>query len=128
MSHEMTRSNRCVESSSIEGPAPLEAGQPSDVGSTPHATNEHREAAREEARSRQARRSGTEMCAPSLRLLTPDEAAMLLRKTRAAIYAMVERDQLPSPHRIGRRLLFRQDELLDWLDQKRAPLRRSTVR
>ena len=54
-------------------------------------------------------------------LLTVDEAADLLRTTRRAIYAMVERRQLPGVIRVRRRLLLRADDLLDWLDQKRAP-------
>ena len=54
-------------------------------------------------------------------LLTIEEAAELLRTTRRAIYAMVERRQLPGVIRIRRRVLFRADDLLDWLDQKRAP-------
>ena len=54
-------------------------------------------------------------------LLTPAEVADLLRTTRSAIYAMTERGQLPGGTRIGRRLLFRRDVLLDWLDQKHAP-------
>jgi excisionase family DNA binding protein len=54
-------------------------------------------------------------------LLTVDEAAELLRTTRRAIYAMVERRQLPAVIRIRRRVLFRADDLLHWLDQKRAP-------
>jgi excisionase family DNA binding protein len=54
-------------------------------------------------------------------LLTIAEAAELLRTTRRAIYAMVERRQLPGVIRIRRRVLFRADDLLDWLDQKRAP-------
>ena len=54
-------------------------------------------------------------------LLTADEVAALLRKTRKAIYVMVERGQLPGVVRIGRRLLFRRAELLDWLRQKSAP-------
>ena len=54
-------------------------------------------------------------------LLTVDEAAEILRTTRRAIYVMVDRRQLPGVTRIGRRLLFRADDLLDWLDQKRAP-------
>lgn len=58
---------------------------------------------------------------PSLpRLLTIDDVASLLRTTRRAIYAMVERHQLPGVIRIRRRVLFRADDLLDWLDQKRA--------
>jgi len=54
-------------------------------------------------------------------LLTVDEAAELLRTTRRAIYAMIERHQLPGVIRIRRRVLFRADDLLHWLDQKRAP-------
>jgi excisionase family DNA binding protein len=54
-------------------------------------------------------------------LLSADETAALLRTTRAAIYAMVARQQLPGVTRIRRRILFRSDQLLDWLDQKRAP-------
>lgn len=54
-------------------------------------------------------------------LLTVDEAAALLRTTRCAIYAMIERRQLPGVIRIRRRVLFSADDLLHWLDQKRAP-------
>ncbi len=54
-------------------------------------------------------------------LLTVDEAATLLRTTRKAIYAMAERQQVPGVTRIGRRVLFRANDLLHWLGQKRAP-------
>jgi len=54
-------------------------------------------------------------------LLTAEETAELLRTTRTAIYAMAGRGQLPGVTRLGRRLLFRSDVLLDWLNQKRAP-------
>jgi excisionase family DNA binding protein len=54
-------------------------------------------------------------------LLTVDEAATLLRTTRRAIYIMLERRQLPGVTRIGRRVLFRSADLLEWLDQKRSP-------
>ena len=58
---------------------------------------------------------------PQSLLLTIDEAASLLRTTRKAVYAMVARRQLPGVTRIRRRVLVRADDLLDWLDQKRAP-------
>ena len=54
-------------------------------------------------------------------LLTVDEAADLLRTTRRAISAMIERRQLPGVIRLRRRVLLRADDLLDWLDQRRAP-------
>ena len=54
-------------------------------------------------------------------LLTADEAAALLRTTRKAVYAMAERAALPGAVRIGRRLLVHRDDLLRWLDERRAP-------
>jgi excisionase family DNA binding protein len=54
-------------------------------------------------------------------LLTVDDAADLLRTTRRAIYAMIERRQLPGAIRVRRRVLLRADDLLDWLNQQRAP-------
>ena len=53
-------------------------------------------------------------------LLTVDEAADALRTSRRGIYAMIERRQLPGVIRIRRRVLLRADDLLHWLDQKRA--------
>ena len=35
---------------------------------------------------------------------------------------MIARGQLPGVVRLGRRVLVREDELVDWLDQKRTPL------
>ncbi len=87
----------------------------------------------EGARARQCADRGRPKSLPSLRcdvaltpaqslplLLTVDEAASLLRTTRRAVYAMLERGQLPGVTRIGRRVLFRSADLLDWLDQKSA--------
>jgi excisionase family DNA binding protein len=51
-------------------------------------------------------------------LLTVDETAHLLRTTRKAAYALIERRQIPGVTRLGRRVLVRRDELLDWLRQK----------
>src|SRR4051812_40449710 len=49
-------------------------------------------------------------------LLTCSETALFLRRTNKAIYALVERRQIPVV-RIGRRLLFRRDSLIDWIRQ-----------
>jgi excisionase family DNA binding protein len=54
-------------------------------------------------------------------LLTSGEVAELLRTSKKSIYAMIERRQLPGVIRIGRRVLFREDALLDWLRQKSTP-------
>jgi excisionase family DNA binding protein len=53
-------------------------------------------------------------------LLTIEEVAAVLRTSRKGVYAMAERKQLPGVTRIGRRLLVRRDDLLSWLDERRA--------
>jgi excisionase family DNA binding protein len=53
-------------------------------------------------------------------LLTMGEVAVLLRTSRKAAYAMAERGQLAGLIRIGRRLLVRRDDLVLWLDERRA--------
>ena len=60
-------------------------------------------------------------CRLSGERLQKSQAATLLRTTRRAIYAMIERRQVPGVIRIRRRVLFRADDLLHWLDQKRTP-------
>ena len=55
-------------------------------------------------------------------LLTVVETAALLRTTRKGVYAMIERGLLPGVTRIGRRVLVRSTDLLDFLDHNRAPL------
>jgi excisionase family DNA binding protein len=55
------------------------------------------------------------------RLLTATEVAALLRTSKKGVYAMIERLQLPGVVRLGRRVLIRQDVLIDWLGQKSAP-------
>jgi excisionase family DNA binding protein len=54
-------------------------------------------------------------------LLTAGEVALLLRTSRKAVYQMIERGHLPGVTRIGRRVLVRSQDLLDWLRQKSAP-------
>ena len=44
-------------------------------------------------------------------LLTVDEVAAFLRTSTKAIYAMIERAQLPGIVRLGRRVLIRRDDL-----------------
>ena len=52
---------------------------------------------------------------------TAQEVAQILRTTNKGVYAQAERGLLPGVTRIGRRLLFRRAELLDWLLQKSVP-------
>jgi len=53
-------------------------------------------------------------------LLTASEVAVVLRTSRKAVYTMAERAQLPGVTRIGRRLLVRRDDLISWLNERRA--------
>jgi excisionase family DNA binding protein len=54
-------------------------------------------------------------------LMNAHEVAALLRTSRKAVYALVERRQIPGVTRLGRRVLFRSDVLLHWLRQKSTP-------
>ena len=51
-------------------------------------------------------------------LLDTAEVADVLRTSKKAIWAMIERRQLPGVVRIGRRVLLREDALLDFLSQR----------
>ena len=62
----------------------------------------------------------TQPRAVDVRLLNVPEVADLLRTGHKAVYAMIERGQLPGVRRIGRRILVDQRELLDWLDHSCA--------
>ena len=53
-------------------------------------------------------------------LLTVEEVAAILRLSRKAAYAMIERRQLPGVIRIGRRVRVCRAVLLDWLQQEGA--------
>jgi excisionase family DNA binding protein len=53
-------------------------------------------------------------------LMTVDETAELLRTTRKAVYALVERGQLAGVRRLGRRVLIDRAELLSSLTERRA--------
>lgn len=52
--------------------------------------------------------------------MTPAEVAQLLRTSRKAIYSMIERQQLPGVTRVGRRVLIRSQDLVDFLDHSRT--------
>jgi len=52
---------------------------------------------------------------PLPRLLTADEVAELLRTSRKVIYEMTRLGQLPGVIRLGRRVLFRRDRLVEFL-------------
>jgi len=55
------------------------------------------------------------------KLLTVQEAGLLLRASPKAVYAMNSRGQLPGVVRRGRRVLFRRDDLLAFIEEGRAP-------
>ncbi len=54
-------------------------------------------------------------------LLTVFEVADLLRTSPKAIYTMIERAGLPGVRRIGRRVLVKRTDLLDFIDHNRTP-------
>ncbi len=54
-------------------------------------------------------------------LLTVEETAGILRTTTNAIYTMASRAKLPGAVHVGRRLLVRRRELLDFLNEGRVP-------
>ena len=60
--------------------------------------------------------------------LTANEVAELLRTSRPAVYAMVERGQIPGVVRIGRRVLVCRQDLVDWLDRSACHRRGSSWR
>jgi excisionase family DNA binding protein len=54
-------------------------------------------------------------------MLTADEVAVLLRKSRKAVYTMVERGQIPHVRINPRSVRFERDELLAWIGKRRVP-------
>jgi predicted DNA-binding transcriptional regulator AlpA len=53
-------------------------------------------------------------------LLNADDVAAWLRTSRRAVYVMLERGQLPTPIRLGRRLLWERVALDIWIEEKRV--------
>lgn len=51
-------------------------------------------------------------------MLTVGDVGTVLRTTSGAIYAMIERGQLPGVVRVGRRVLVSRDILVAWLQSK----------
>jgi len=60
--------------------------------------------------------------------LTVVEVAGILRTTPKAIYSMIERGQLPGVRRIGRRVLVKRADLLNFVDHNSAPSSQETGR
>ena len=69
-------------------------------------------------RARAPRALSNSSAADAGMLVKAGEVADLLRTSPKAIYTMVERGQIPGVIRIGRRLLFRRESLLQWLSEK----------
>ena len=55
-----------------------------------------------------------------LRLLSMEEVAVVLRTTRKAVYQMRARGQLGPFVSIGRRVLMREQDLLEWVSERCA--------
>ena len=53
--------------------------------------------------------------------MTVPEVASVLRTSRKAIYAMIERRNCRASFASDRRVLMHREDLLDWLRQKSAP-------
>jgi excisionase family DNA binding protein len=50
-------------------------------------------------------------------MLTAEEVAeQFLRTSKKAVYEMVRRGRIPAARKIGRRLLFRRDVLVKWIE------------
>ncbi|HEX2268091.1 MAG TPA: helix-turn-helix domain-containing protein [Pyrinomonadaceae bacterium] len=62
------------------------------------------------------RMSGLQKALP--RFLTVNEVADLLRCKKRTIYDMVEQERIPY-RKVGGRLLFDADEIIEWTKQKR---------
>jgi len=58
---------------------------------------------------------------PLPRFLKVEEVATLLRCKRRTIYDMVEQERIPY-RKVGGRLLFDADEIIEWTKQKRRDL------
>ncbi|HLT36468.1 MAG TPA: helix-turn-helix domain-containing protein, partial [Enhygromyxa sp.] len=54
-------------------------------------------------------------------LLQAEEVAAILRVSRKALYAMVERGEIPGVTKLGRRVRFRRDALEAWLIASARP-------
>ena len=65
---------------------------------------------------------------PTSPYMTVAEVADLLRTTPAAIYAKIERHQLPGVIKLGRRRLIARADLIEFLNQNRAPSPKETMR
>ncbi len=51
-------------------------------------------------------------------ILTVRDLAKLLKTSEKAIYAMYQRGHIEGAFRLGRRLLFKRDIILNWIENK----------
>ena len=65
----------------------------------------------------QRARPATDFGRPLPELLTGEEVATALRTSRRAIYAMAAKGHLPGVVRLGRRVLFRRDRLVQFISE-----------
>ncbi|MFO0610743.1 MAG: helix-turn-helix domain-containing protein [Polyangiales bacterium] len=102
--------------------SPRAAGDRSDEDAVATPSDLRRQVSRSH---REQPRSAVQKLGPSPaslpELAAVGEVAAWLKTTPKAIYAMVERAQLPGAVRIGRRLLFERAALVHWLSERRVP-------
>ena len=55
-----------------------------------------------------------------LSILTVDEAAKFLSLARQTLYGMTCKSEIPY-YKVGKRLYFKQQELMDWINKHRKP-------
>jgi excisionase family DNA binding protein len=84
---------------------------------TDHDTDKTTKASAIKGGSRPLPPASTSTARHTPRFLTVPEVGELLRTSPSAIYSMVERHQIGGVRRLGRRILFSEIDLVEWVDR-----------